>query len=119
MKVKHVYLTASQPARLAEFYVKAGLSIRFADGERWIQFRTEGAAFCVSGREESAATPSSNAVVVFEVDEIDTVLDRAVAAGATIIVPVRDMGSHGRVAQIRDPDNNVIQIFEAAVKSKG
>ncbi|MBR0873275.1 VOC family protein [Bradyrhizobium tropiciagri] len=116
MKVKHVYLTASHPARLAEFYAKAGLSIRFADGERWIQFRTEGAAFCVSGLEESASTPSTNAVVVFEVDHLEPVLDRVVAAGATLIAPVRDMGSHGRVAQVRDPDGNVIQFFEAATK---
>jgi predicted enzyme related to lactoylglutathione lyase len=119
MKVKHVYLTASQPARLAEFYTKTGLSIRFADGERWIQFRTEGAAFCVSGPDESASSPSSNAIVVFEVDQLEPVVDRAVAAGATLIAPVRDMGSHGRVAQIRDPDNNVIQLFEAATKPNG
>jgi predicted enzyme related to lactoylglutathione lyase len=57
--------------------------------------------------------------VVFEVDKIEPVLDRAVAAGATVIAPVRDMGSHGRVAQIRDPDNNVIQLFEAATKPNG
>ena len=119
MKVKHVYLTASQPARLAEFYEKTGLSIRFADGERWIQFRTEGAAFCVSGLGESAAAASSNAVVVFEVDKLEPVLDRAIASGATIVAPARDMGSHGRVAQIRDPDNNVIQLFEAATKANG
>jgi predicted enzyme related to lactoylglutathione lyase len=119
MKVKHVYLTASQPARLAEFYEKIGLSIRFADGERWIQFRTEGAAFCVSGLGESAAAASSNAVVVFEVDRLEPVLDRAIASGATMVAPARDMGSHGRVAQIRDPDNNVIQLFEAATKANG
>jgi predicted enzyme related to lactoylglutathione lyase len=119
MKIKHVYLTASQPARLAEFYEEIGLSIRFADGERWIQFRTEGAAFCVSGLGESAAAASSNAVVVLEVDKLEPVLDRAIAAGATIVAPARDMGSHGRVAQIRDPDNNVIQLFEAATKPNG
>jgi predicted enzyme related to lactoylglutathione lyase len=119
MKIKHVYLTASQPARLAEFYAKAGLTVRFADGERWIQFRTEGPAFCVSGLEESAAAVSSNAVVVFEVDKIEPVLQRCVDAGATVIAPARDMGSHGRVAQIRDPDNNIIQFFEAAEKPTG
>lgn len=119
MKVKHVYLTATKPARLAEFYAKVGPSIRFADGERWIQFRTEGAAFCVSGIEESAAIASSNAVVVFEVKKLEPVLDRAVAAGATVIAPIREMAGHGRVAQIRDPDSNVIQLFEAATKPNG
>jgi predicted enzyme related to lactoylglutathione lyase len=112
-------LTASQPARLAEFYEKIGLSIRFAAGERWIQFRTEGAAFCVSGLGESAAAASSNAIVVFEVDKLEPVLDRAIASIATIVAPAQDMGSHGRVAQIRHPDNNVIQLFEAATKADG
>ena len=114
MKVKHVYLTASQPAKLAEFYANTGLTIRFADGERWIQFRSEGAAFCVSGMEESASIPSANAVVVFEVEQLESVVERAIAAGATLIAPVRDMGGHGRVAQVCDPESNVIQFFEAA-----
>lgn len=119
MKVKHVYVTASQPKQLAEFYAKLGLSIRFSDGDRWVQFRSEGAAFCVAGPEESAAAPSSNAVVVFQVEKLEAAVERAVEAGATTLLTVRDMGDHGRVAQIRDPDNNVIQFFEAPTKSNG
>jgi predicted enzyme related to lactoylglutathione lyase len=119
MKVKHVYVTAKEPERLATFYAKAGLSIRFADGERWVQFRSDGAAFCVAGVEESASTPSSNAVVVFEVERLEPIIERAVEAGATIIGSIRDMGSHGRVAQICDPERNVIQFFEPPLKSDG
>jgi predicted enzyme related to lactoylglutathione lyase len=119
MKVKHVYVTACQPKQLAEFYAKLGLSIRFSDGDRWVQFRSEGAAFCVAGPEESAAASSSNAVVVFEVEKLEAAVERAVEAGATILLAVRDMGDHGRVAQIRDPGNNIIQFFEAPAKSNG
>jgi predicted enzyme related to lactoylglutathione lyase len=119
MKVKHVYVTASQPNQLAEFYAKLGLSIRFSDGDRWVQFRSEGAAFCVAGPEESATVPSSNAVVVFEVEQLEAAVERAIEAGGTVLLAVRDMGDHGRVAQIRDPANNIIQFFEAPAKSNG
>jgi predicted enzyme related to lactoylglutathione lyase len=111
MKIKHVYLTTSLPARLAEFYTRIGLPIRFVDEGKWTQFGTEGTAFCVSSREESAAPAASNAVVVFEVERLEAAIDRAVAAGATVKAPTRNMGS-GRVAQLRDPDGNMIQFFE-------
>jgi predicted enzyme related to lactoylglutathione lyase len=121
MKIKHVYLTSHQPNQLAEFYTKLGLAIRFADGERWVQFRSDSgaAAFCISGLGESAAPPSSNAVVVFEVEKLETAVEVAVTAGAIVLQPIRDMGDHGRVAKIQDPANNIIQFFEASTKPKG
>jgi predicted enzyme related to lactoylglutathione lyase len=112
MKVKHVYLTANEPASLADYYQKIGLPIRFVDGERWIQFHSDGAAFCVAGPGESPAPPSSNAVVVFEVERLEDVLERAIEAGAAVVAPIRDMGRHGRVAWICDPESNVVQFFE-------
>ncbi len=45
MRIKHVYVTTNRPKQLAEFYADLGLSIRFADGDSWIQFRSEGTAF--------------------------------------------------------------------------
>lgn len=114
MKIRHTYLTASNPEALAQFYRAIGMPVRFADGERWIQFATDGAAFCIAGLEESAVQPSSNAVVVFEVEGLEAALAKAVDAGGTNISGIRDMGSHGRAAQIRDPQNNLIQFFERA-----
>jgi predicted enzyme related to lactoylglutathione lyase len=113
MKVKHVYLTANEPAMLAEYYKKLGLTIHFADEERWVQFYSDGAAFCVAGPAESAVPPSTNAIVVFEVEQLEQTLERAIAAGASVVAPIRDMGSHGRVAWICDPESNVVQFFEA------
>ena len=114
MKIKHAYLTASDPEALAHFYREVGIPVRFADGKRWIQFATDGAAFCIAGIEESAVEPSSNAVVVFEVEELEAALSKAVDAGGTNMSGIRDMGDHGRAAQIRDPQNNLIQFFERA-----
>lgn len=113
MKIKHIYLTARNPRKLAEFYERAGLSVRFADGERWIQFNSESAAFCIAGIEESIVKPSTNAVVVFEVEDLEASLEQAIKSGATISGSVRDMGGHGRVAEIHDPEDNAIQIFQS------
>jgi predicted enzyme related to lactoylglutathione lyase len=119
MKVKHAYLTAENPEGLADFYTKIGLAVRFTDPGRWVQFATDGAAFCIASREESAVPPSSNAVVVFEVDDLDAALERAGEAGASMVAAVRNMGAHGRVAQIRDVENNTVQFFEPRPKVVG
>jgi len=112
MKIKHVYLSTENPKDLVEFYTRLGLSVRFADGTRWTQFVSDGSAFCIADQTESAAPPSSNAVVVFEVDDLDAALKRATEAGGEMAGPIRDMGDHGRVAQIRDIEHNVIQFLE-------
>ncbi|MGY4154364.1 putative enzyme related to lactoylglutathione lyase [Bradyrhizobium sp. USDA 4461] len=119
MKLKHIYLTAQEPEALARFYEALGLTIRFADGAKWIQFAGEKAAFCIAGPGESASEGARNAVVVFEVDDLELTLDRARALGAEIFSEVRDMGAHGRVACLKDPQNNTIQLFQASKKQGG
>jgi len=114
VKLKQVYLTAVEPERLAEFYEALGLTIRFADPGKWIQFAGEKAAFCVAGPSESVSEQSRDAVLVFEVDNLEMALDRARAQGAELPGEVRDMGAHGRVAHVRDPQHNTIQLFQAA-----
>jgi predicted enzyme related to lactoylglutathione lyase len=114
VKLKHVYLTASEPEVLAGFYEALGMTIRFADRGRWVQFAGDKAALCVAGPAESVSEPSRNAVLVFEVDDLDIALERARAQGAEVFCEVRDMGAHGRVAHFRDPQHNTIQLFQAA-----
>lgn len=113
MKIKHIYVTAKNPQNLAEFYERAGLSVRFSDGERWIQFKSDGAAFCVASIEESMISPSSNAVVVFDVGDLEAAVAQAAEMGAIVTGPIRDMGAHGRVAELRDPEGNAIQMFQS------
>src|SRR4051812_33566832 len=64
VKLKQVYLTAADPEALAAFYKALGLTVRFADQGKWIQFGSEKTAFCVASRPESVSDPSSNAVLV-------------------------------------------------------
>jgi predicted enzyme related to lactoylglutathione lyase len=114
MKLKQAYLTAANPEALAGFYEALGLPIRFADGGRWIQFTGDKAALCIASPAESISAPSRNAVLVFEVDDLEAALKHAQAHGAEAVGEIRDMGAHGRVANLRDPEHNMIQLFQAA-----
>lgn len=116
MKLKQVYLTAVEPEGLSGFYEALGLTIRFADRGKWIQFVGEKAALCVASPAESVSEPSRNAVLVFQVDDLEAALDRVRAQGADVIGEIRDMGAHGRVAHVRDPQHNTVQLFQPAAR---
>ncbi|WP_234831253.1 VOC family protein [Rhodopseudomonas palustris] len=113
MKLKQVYLTANDPERLATFYEGLGLKVRFADPGKWIQFVSDAAAFCVAGPTESVSSQLQDAVVVFDVDDLEAAVERAAAMGAEVGA-VRDMASHGRAVTLRDPGGNVIQFYQVA-----
>lgn len=114
MKLKQVYLSASNPEGLARFYEALGLTTRFADSGKWVQFLSEKVAFCIAGPTESVSENSQDAVLVFEVENIGAMIANARAAGAEVSGNIRDMGSHGRAVQVRDPYGNVIQFYQAA-----
>ncbi len=114
MKLKQVYLTAVDPEGLAAFYEALGLTIRFADRGKWIQFIGDPTAFCVASPAESVSEQSPNAVLVFEVGDLETTIARAQTLGARVLGEIRDMGAHGRVAHLSDPHNNTLQLFQAA-----
>lgn len=114
MKLKQVYLSAAHPEGLAKFYEAMGLTIRFADPGKWIQFAGEKTAFCIAGPSESVSDHSRDAVLVFEVEDLEEAIARALKAGAEAPGGIRDMGSHGRVARVQDPLGNVIQFYSAS-----
>lgn len=116
VKLKQVYLTAADPEALAAFYKALGLTVRFADQGKWIQFESEKTAFCVASPLESVSKPSSNAVLVFEVEDLELVLKAAREQGADVSGEIRDMGAHGRVAHFKDPQHNIVQLLQAARK---
>lgn len=114
MKLKQVYLSAAQPEGLAKFYEAMGLTVRFADPGKWIQFAGEKTAFCIAGPSESASDHSRDAVLVFEVEDLEGTIARAREAGAELSEKIREMGSHGRVVRVEDPLGNVIQFYSAS-----
>lgn len=111
-RLQNVYVVAQKPAQLNAFYEQAlGLKLKFRDGDRWIQY---GVGLALASPEE-AAPAISGAVTVFEVDDFEGAQDRIVAAGGQVL-GLRDMGSHGAVLSLRDPEGNIVQLFKRAPK---
>lgn len=112
-----MYLVARDAEALARFYGEGlGLEVAFADPGRWVQFRTEGSAFCLAGEVEAAEVGRQAVVPVFEVDDVTGWEERLAAAGGQMAAPVRDMGDHGRVFTGRDPEGHVFQLLERPTK---
>ena len=109
-RLQNVYVAAERPQQLHAFYTQAlGLQLKFNDGDRWFQYGVGNANVSLACREE-AAPAVSGLVMVFEVDDFEGAQDRITAAGGRVL-GVRDMGSHGAVLSLRDPEGNIVQLF--------
>ncbi|WP_447774305.1 VOC family protein [Variovorax boronicumulans] len=112
-RVQNVFVVAKEPASLHAFYEGAlGLPMKFRDGDRWIQYgvgNTNVALACL----EEAAPATSGLVMVLEVDDFEGAQERIVAAGGQVL-GLRDMGDHGAVLSLRDPEGNLVQLFRRA-----
>ena len=112
-RVQNVFVVAKKPATLHAFYEGAlGLPMKFRDGDRWIQYgvgNTNVALACL----EEAAPATGGLVMVLEVDDFEGAQERITAAGGQVL-GMRDMGSHGVVLSLRDPEGNLVQLFRRA-----
>lgn len=112
-RVQNVFIATQALARLHAFYEGAlGLPLKFRDGDRWIQYgvgNTNVALACL----EEAAPATRGLVMVLEVDSFEGAQERIMAAGGQV-VGQRDMGSHGAVLSLRDPEGNLLQLFRRA-----
>ena len=110
-RLQNVFVVAQRPAELHSFYESAlGLALKFRDNDRWIQYGVGGAHVALACREE-AAPATSGLVMVFEVDDFSGAQERIAAAGGEVL-GTRDMGSHGAVLSLRDPEGNIVQLFK-------
>ncbi len=110
-RLQNVFIVAERPAELHNFYETAlGLQLKFRDKDRWIQYGVGNTNVALSCLEE--ATPATSGVVmVFEVDDFSATAGRVAAAGGEVL-GTRDMGSHGAVMSLRDPEGNIVQLFK-------
>ena len=112
-RLQNAYVITHNMDRSVAFYRDAlGLPVKFQDESKWAQFDADGTNFAVSSPDE-AAEGAMGAVLIFEVDS-------SAEAGITIeesggeVLGSRDMGDHGRVLTFRDPDGNLVQLFQRA-----
>jgi predicted enzyme related to lactoylglutathione lyase len=112
-RLQNVYVVAQRPAELHAFYESAlGLKLKFRDQDRWIQYGVGNTNVALACAEE-AAPAVSGLVMVFEVDDFAPAQERVAGAGGEVL-GVRDMGAHGAVLSLRDPEGNVVQLFRRA-----
>ena len=112
-RLQNVYVVAERPAELHAFYESAlGLQLKFRDQERWFQYGVGNTSVALACREE-AAPAKSGLVRVFEVEDFAAAQERIAGAGGDVL-GIRDMGAHGAVLSLRDPEGNVVQLFKRA-----
>ena len=112
-RLQNVFVVARNPGELHGFYENAlGLQTKFRDQDRWIQYGVGNTHVALASLEEGAPA-TSGLVMVFEVDDFAGADERVTAAGGQV-VGVRDMGSHGAVMTLRDPEGNLVQLFKRA-----
>lgn len=113
LRLQNVYLAAREPSRLHGFYAEAlGCAVAFRDSDRWIQYRLGDAKLALACPEESAPA-AAGWVPVLEVDGFEGAAERIAAAGGEVL-GLRDMGGHGAVLSLRDPEGNLLQLFRRA-----
>lgn len=112
-RLQNVYVVSQAPGSLHAFYEGAlGLPLKFRDQDRWIQYGLGNTSVALACPEE-AAPASAGLVMVFEVENFDGAKERVEAAGGQVL-GMRDMGSHGAVLSLRDPEGNLVQLFKRA-----
>lgn len=110
-RLQNVFVVAERPAELHAFYASAlGLQLKFRDQDRWIQYAVGNTSVALACREE-AVPATSGVVMVFEVDDFTDAAERIRAAGGEVL-GTRDMGAHGAVLSLRDPEGNIVQLFQ-------
>ncbi len=77
--------------------------------EHAAEFRTEGVILSLKTRDQRGGTGSAQ--ITFQVHDLDVVFMEAKQRGAKVLTPPRTVDA-GRVAQIADPDGNIIELFE-------
>jgi predicted enzyme related to lactoylglutathione lyase len=110
-RLQNVFVVAERPAELHAFYESAlGLQLKFRDKDRWIQYGVGNTSVALACREE-AVPATSGVVMVFEVDDLEVSAERIAASGGEVL-GIRDMGAHGAVLSLRDPEGNIVQLFK-------
>lgn len=119
--VSHFEIPANDPERAARFYREVfGWSVEPLPWDR-PYFKVRGsAAASGSGREgiDGGITEAGGGLehpllmIHIEGEELETVLERIVAAGGRVDLPVTRVGEMGRWARFRDAEGNLLGLWQ-------
>lgn len=103
-----VYVYTADLERLRRFYA-AGLGVEPGTQHgNWLPFELGGATFALHGVSEPGDRDLQRANLNFETDDIEALVARCEAAGATVLRGVSDE-AFGRRAMLRDPDGRTFE----------
>jgi catechol 2,3-dioxygenase-like lactoylglutathione lyase family enzyme len=108
------YWTKDMDASVAFYRDVLGLSLRTRAGEDWAEFDVAGTTVALHGMREGHPPPQGGATVVFEVDDLEGEMDALRGKNVTFDGDVAEVPGYGRFVSFRDPDGNILQIFERA-----
>jgi len=115
----HVEWSATDLARAKVFFSEL-FSWKFEDwGEGYTLFRpmtAEGVGGGIAKVEK--VSPAGSPVVYVQVDEIEPYLGRAKEVGGGIAVPKTEIPTVGWFAHLKDPDGNLVGVFQGNSQCK-
>ena len=112
-KIKNIfYRVNGNMGETIQFYEDVlGLSLQFNDRDQWAQFKLVDVTFALGGEEEVPDKLEANAVVTFEVENIEKMKTLLEEKGCWVS-EIRDMGSHGSTCYFFDPATNIVQLYQ-------
>ena len=75
------------------------------------------AGYINGGMMSRSAGPATGPVVVMDVESIDAALGKVEGAGGSVVVPKQPVGEMGFTAYVKDPEGNVVGLWETAASS--
>jgi predicted enzyme related to lactoylglutathione lyase len=108
------YWTKDMDRSVAFYRDVLGLALRTRMGEDWTEFEVAGTTVALHGTREGHAPPQDGATIVFEVDDLEGTMTSLRAKDVAFEGEVNEVPGYGRFVSFRDPDGNLLQIFERA-----
>lgn len=108
-QVLQVAILAADMKKSVNFYSYVlGLPV-ITKTDRSVEFRTDGPVLAVRPRDAAGGVGTTQ--ITFQVADVEIAFTEAKRRGAQVVAPPRTTDA-GRVAQLADPDGNIIELFE-------
>lgn len=113
------YWTKAMDASVSFYRDVLGLSFGVRSGDDWAEFDAGGTTVALHGTYEGHAPPTDGATVVFEVEDLESEMRALAGRGVAFEGEVNEVPGYGRFVSFRDPDGNLLQMFESGAGGGG